>query len=209
MKRFIKGCVTFCAVMVLLLSACAEVVIDHNSAVTVTVTAAVPGEWVSLLAMAGENENYNISEDNVLYASQFQADNSGSVSVSFLCADLPACVFLAGGAFTDGAASPKNLGAYTPASSGMILPGALQTIGEEAFMDCPFQCVVVGQAVTRIEGKAFKNCKSLKRIDIPTGVVDIAEDAFEGCGALTIGCASGSAACEFAKTHGFTVKLLN
>ena len=42
-----------------------------------------------------------------------------------------------------------------------------------------------------------------KRIEIPASVIDIAEDAFAGCGALEIAAPEGSDAAQYAAAHGF------
>lgn len=81
----------------------------------------------------------------------------------------------------------------------VTLPAGLTAIEAEAFMgDESIAVVNVGDEVLSIGSAAFKNCVNLEEIRIPATVTDIALDAFDGCGKLTIYCAEDSAAWEVA-----------
>ena len=64
---------------------------------------------------------------------------------------------------------------------------------------------MLGNQVTTIGPRAFKDCSALHRITIPASVTEIAEDAFEGCTNLTVVCEQDSAAWFFALEQGYTV----
>ncbi len=67
--------------------------------------------------------------------------------------------------------------------------------------------VIKGAAVKTIGSNAFKDCKSLVRITLPTSVVTIAGDAFTGCDKtkLVFNVARGSAAERYAQTNGYKI----
>ena len=63
-------------------------------------------------------------------------------------------------------------------------------------MNCP-------EGLETIGPKAFAGCTVLAYIYIPATVTEIADDAFEGCGSITIWGAAGSKAEEYALRKGF------
>lgn len=60
-----------------------------------------------------------------------------------------------------------------------------------------------GRKITAIGSRAFYGWTKLKSVYIPKSVTDIAEDAFEGIGKLTIHTEYGSYAADFARSHGY------
>ena len=83
----------------------------------------------------------------------------------------------------------------------LVLPASLTAIADEAFAGLSMQNVVIGQQVASIGSRAFADCHDLALINLPDGV-QIAQDAFAGCGALTIVCAEGSTGHAYATAQG-------
>lgn len=87
--------------------------------------------------------------------------------------------------------------------STITIPGALQTIEDEAFYGIPVNVVDLRDAnVKTIGQKAFAGCTGLLRIYIPQSVTLIADNAFDGCSGFVVYCAEGSTADTWAKAHG-------
>ena len=75
-------------------------------------------------------------------------------------------------------------------------------VGRKAFYgNEKIRVLDLGKNIKYIETKAFFNCKNLQRIYIPSTTKEIAEDAFEGCGSLTIYASKGSYAAQYARKH--------
>ena len=68
----------------------------------------------------------------------------------------------------------------------VILPASLESIGNEAFMNCDKLETVtfLGNNLTSIGDYAFQRCTSLQQIAIPDGVTEIGGCAFEWCTSL-------------------------
>lgn len=85
-----------------------------------------------------------------------------------------------------------------------VLPIALTTIEDEAFIGVDATIVYLRDGVVTIGEKAFAGCHSLQKIRIPTSVTTIADSAFDECPiALSIYGAKGSEAQQFAEKKGF------
>ena len=67
----------------------------------------------------------------------------------------------------------------------LTLPAGLITIEEEAFSGLPCEAVIIPDGCTSIGPRAFADCASLVYAEIPSSVISIAEDAFDGCPLLT------------------------
>ncbi|MBQ7825584.1 MAG: leucine-rich repeat protein, partial [Clostridia bacterium] len=80
----------------------------------------------------------------------------------------------------------------------MILPGDLTVLGEEAFAGMAAAEILLPEGMSVIGPRAFANCADLVLITIPDSVTLIADDAFEGSANVTILCADGSYAAEYA-----------
>ena len=62
----------------------------------------------------------------------------------------------------------------------------LTIIGDAAFRDCKqLRAIKLPSKLRRIETEAFKNCTSLTEVCFPDSIVSIGNDAFAGCTALT------------------------
>ena len=80
----------------------------------------------------------------------------------------------------------------------------LWDIYESAFENCvSLESVRIPYGTWFIYSRAFGGCTSLKTAIIPTTVTYMEKTAFEGCNALTIVCAEGSYAEEYAKSGVF------
>ena len=87
------------------------------------------------------------------------------------------------------------------AENALILPGNLTVIGEEAFMDAAsIRSVVLPEGVKEIHGRAFAG-SSVRAMNLPASIGFIAEDAFDGCGKLTVRVPRDSYAHRFASDH--------
>jgi len=82
------------------------------------------------------------------------------------------------------------------------LPEALCGIEEEAFLGATAEHIVLGGSVVTIGPRAFADCPSLYRIDVPDSVTTIDDSVFEGT-SVTIVCPPGSYAQQWAEEHGF------
>jgi len=94
---------------------------------------------------------------------------------------------------------------YTLINGGtiMYLPGWLEEIKAGAFEgDSSIECVFAGESLTTVGSKAFARCTGLVSINLPQSVTSIADDAFDGCGNVTIYCAEGSYAHSWCVSHG-------
>ncbi|MBO4886451.1 MAG: leucine-rich repeat protein, partial [Clostridia bacterium] len=86
----------------------------------------------------------------------------------------------------------------------LYLPASLTAIEAEAFRgNTAIGAVYVPAGCASIGDYAFADCTGLRAAHIPAGVT-IADNAFDGCGQLTIYCPAGSAAQAFATAHGLT-----
>lgn len=202
-RRTIASFLFIFAFFLLIRCASADGIVVQQDSVNVAIGSLVPERWYTFFASKGTD----ISTDNLLYIDELQADPSGEISILFVQAGLPECYFLLAGDF-GGQTSPRSAGHYTPDNGGSELPAALQTIKEEAFAGSGYSSVVLGNAVTTIEDRAFANCKNLRRVVIPISVEQIASDAFDGCVSLTIACPQDSAAYDYAIEHGYTVEII-
>ena len=67
----------------------------------------------------------------------------------------------------------------------MYLPGMLTTIEDEAFENLACDAIIIPNSCTFIGNYAFRNCKNLKYIKVPSSV-DIPSNAFDGCDNVVI-----------------------
>ena len=67
----------------------------------------------------------------------------------------------------------------------LIIPEGTTTIGENAYKDTTYKCVVIPDSVTSIGNSAFYNCSGLTSIMIPNSVTSIGGLAFYNCSDLT------------------------
>ena len=89
------------------------------------------------------------------------------------------------------------------------LPSSLQSIGIGAFWGCTkLENVSIPSGVTQIGDDAFADCLSLKSVVIPSTVTSIGDNAFGGCNNLTIKCAEGSAAHNYAVENSIEFELI-
>lgn len=84
------------------------------------------------------------------------------------------------------------------------IPGSISTIESNVFFRCAaLETVEISEGANKISSDVFRECESLKTIIIAQSVTEISEFAFkEVPGDITILCPKGSAAEEYAKSHG-------
>lgn len=122
------------------------------------------------------------------------------------------------GIAADGACGEKTLGRLidaflescgiaAPDAPDIVLPAGLKVISREAFEGAAFAVVQCPDGLEEIGERAFGDCADLRQIIMPESVTRIADDAFDGCGALRIFGAGGSAAERYAAEHGFAFSL--
>ncbi len=85
-----------------------------------------------------------------------------------------------------------------------VLPAALTTIGDEAFVCGAFTYVKLPTQAVSIGWHAFADCPNLTYIYIPELTTQIDEEAFGSIQNLTILGTSGSAAETYAENHNFS-----
>ncbi len=78
-------------------------------------------------------------------------------------------------------------------------------IADNAFYGSGLTGVSIPNGVKSIGWFAFMGCVSLMSVDVPSSVGLIGYDAFANCRKLTIRCAAGSYAEEYAKSYGISV----
>ena len=105
-------------------------------------------------------------------------------------------------AASSGAFAECNVSVRLP-DGAFILPSALYQIDEETFVGNAMVYTAVPEGCTVISNRAFADCVSLRLIRLPASVVSIAEDAFQGCGQITIIAPRISKAHEYAEANSF------
>lgn len=75
---------------------------------------------------------------------------------------------------------------YNGASTEVVIPDSVTSIGANAFKGCTgLASVTIPNSVTSIEGRVFDGCASLTSITIPNSMTSIGDKAFCGCTGLT------------------------
>ena len=105
---------------------------------------------------------------------------------------------------TDGSYTLTGIGTCTDTT--LVIPATylgqpVTAIGEGAFAGKDICRIVLTDSVKTIGASAFEGCTSLEAIEIGTGLASVAENAFAGCGAITVyygGRAAGWGAIEMA-----------
>ncbi len=87
-------------------------------------------------------------------------------------------------------------------SPDFVVPEDLQTIQSEAFSGIGAESIELSQNVTTIGSRAFSDCHSLTKVNIPSSCTSIATDAFANVNGLTIYGSFGSYAETYANNHG-------
>ncbi len=213
MKRVFVRCfiLVFAAILLSAFSASADSVVldDEKQAVIVTCDHLVAGNPYSFIATGQADLSDGLSNEQVYYLNQLTADKNGKLEVLILDPGMRGMVFYVGGTLK-GEQSPHRIGVYGKVipemKNSITLPAMLIQIEEEAFAGGRFQAVYLGNSVQSIGSGAFKDCKELIFVRIPASVTEIADDAFQGCGNLTINCVKDSVAYQFAVEHGFAVE---
>lgn len=182
---------------------------EQQDVLMLTVDKCIPNEDYSVIIITEESDS--VASGNLLFIDQLTAGTAGILEIAFIRPSFPKCKALTGGKFADGLSSPRIIGHYTPAADVVpaVLPENLQTIEAEAFMNCSFVHIILGENVVSIGEKAFCNSSALTLIYIPASTTSIASNAFEGCSKLVIGGPEGSYAQEYAQSKGIPFRVMN
>ncbi len=82
-------------------------------------------------------------------------------------------------------------------------------IDSNAFKDCQsLKSVEISEGITNINELAFKNCQNLTSIEIPRSVNNIMPDSFSECPNLTIYCYNDSYAKEYAEKYNLNFEIM-
>lgn len=113
----------------------------------------------------------------------------------------------------EGVDLPMNLQSLGKGAFGMsgiksiVIPGSVQSIGEQAFTTCAnLTNVVVEDGVKTIGDEAFQSCTALAKIELPASLEEIGWDAFVSCSNIVIYAPSGSVAETYAGDFGHSFK---
>lgn len=91
-----------------------------------------------------------------------------------------------------------------------ILPANLRTIEAEAFVGLNAQTIDLRKSkVTSIGSRAFADCTDLTVVFCPNTLIQIADDAFDGCKDLFLVCESFNTAAQYAYDHDLRYCVLN
>ncbi len=96
----------------------------------------------------------------------------------------------------DSVVDPETIEAW------LILPGGIRDIEEEAFLGAAAAGVRIPEGARTIGPRAFAGMTSLQYVRIPASVTAIAEDAFQGCGKITLA-GDSDLVREYAQAHGY------
>ena len=80
----------------------------------------------------------------------------------------------------------------------------VRAIGERAFENKSISAVVLPEGLVTIEWFAFYGCSALVDVTIPASVQSIGHAVFDGCPDVSVVCAKGSFAEEYAKSYGLS-----
>ena len=162
---------------------------------TVSVSGLIPDNDYFLLVSGTDADGPGALAQRV-YMNVVRATSQGTIHHAAIHAGLQeGQSVLLGGVFTDGV-SPRTLGVLRHLDN--ALPLRLNIIEAEAFMGAAFTSLYIGDSVTAIGDRAFKDCTSLRTLIIEGDSVAFGKDVFDGCISLVIVCSAGSTAAEYA-----------
>ena len=158
----------------------------------------------TLVVVRGRVDKPGLTSHSTVFIDQVSAAD-GTLRVAIVKAGLPTCSVFLGGEF-DGRATPYKIGEFDgyDVLSAANAPGALKTIGEEAFAGAAFNIVYIASGAESVGARAFADCEALYAVHIPSSVTEIAPDAFEGCDKIAIVSHEGDAAYEYARRLGIS-----
>lgn len=183
-----------------------------TGAVNVSLTGIVPYEEC-LLVMARSGASLSpIAAGDILYVDQLRADASGGISALIYPQRLQSAIVLLGGEFDPQEASPVTVGwireLHVDENEPTQMPNSLQAIAANAFAGADLTYVALPDGLASIGGRALADCARLNLIVIPSSVLTIAADAFDGCDQLVIRCEAGSEAYRHAVKHHIVYQIM-
>ena len=207
-KKRVAGLVIIILLMQISLALADNVSFDSvTQSWKVTCDHASPEKAVSFLAVRGSEDSYTISEQTIAYLNQMKADKNGQIEVLLIGKMTDRLVFLMGGAANEDALhliGSVDMGADLART---VMPEALVSIEEEAFMGSSVQYVIIGNNVESIGNKAFSDCSGLFYIEIPSSVSEFGTDIFKGSPNVIIRCEENSPAHLYATNEGIEFEL--
>ena len=81
-------------------------------------------------------------------------------------------------------AAPDCFCSVFPLLESVVLPKSLKVIGYRAFGDAKLKTIEIPNGVVEIGEEAFENCASLQSVNIPSSVISIGKSAFSFCSSL-------------------------
>ena len=181
------------------------------NAVSIVWAGCAPEQSYMLFLLTDSAEPASIQAADILFMDQITADAQGVVSVLYAGPEFSSCLVCLSGEFPDSGTSPRIIGSFLKDSEADVLqtPENLKTIGARAFKGGAFTHVYLGNKVQSIGSQAFADCPNLVYIEIPASVFSIAADAFQGSPNVVIGCKENSAAYAFAVDMGIPFRLID
>ncbi len=85
----------------------------------------------------------------------------------------------------------------------LVIPEGTKRIEKGAFEGTDAERILFPEGLESIESRAFADCRNLRYVKMPKGVVDIADDAFENCAGVFAECVIGTSSELYCKGHNF------
>ena len=150
-----------------------------------------------LITQNGDTVAEAILPWNIVFMDMVTSNEDGTLDIALVNMGIePGCSVLLGGAFEE-CVSPYVVGTIEHTAF-QYLPESLTVIDAESFMGSSFTSLYLGEGVSVIGDRAFKDCKLLRTVYIANDHVTFGEDVFAGCSNVVLVCSEGSTAEAYA-----------